>query len=471
MSFILMSVMSLVPLSLGMSYKMMFKIKLTNAVVVFMIFMSLWQLDVSVLYGNDIFNQETIYFLFKLFRIGSIMLPPAFLYVGYVALKYLSNEEGNWMKWVINKYTVGVYYCWSIFIYIINWTDLGTLGLKEIHGFGSANIVLYPIYGEWGILFINHIKLLIVSIILTLLASRRVIDKYVKFNLTSFSLTFILTYIIGVLNLKPGTFIYSSQIAVMLFSIFIFFIFVNMSTKMIKETNKILIRKEQEEQIELSTSGLIHEIRNPLTIVKGYSELLAGNNELDVKVKGMVGSIRMAGAHMSSIVTNYKQFINSGKLNLEETDIMEIIEEAIVLTSIQTTETNVSISPPEGNPIVAKIDKDKMRQVFMNLINNSIEAMEKKEQKIIKIRTKRNNNDIHIIFTDTGSGIPEMKWGKIFIPFHTTKDTGMGLGLSICQRIIHSHGGNIEILKSNDKGTEIKITIPIVHYEKLMLNS
>ena len=123
------------------------------------------------------------------------MLPPAFLYVGYVALKYFSNEEGNWMKWVINKYTVGVYYC-SLYLFISsNWTDLGTLSLKEIHVFGSANIVLYPIYGEWGILFINHIKLLIVSIILTLLASRRVIDKYVKFNLTSFSLTFILTYI------------------------------------------------------------------------------------------------------------------------------------------------------------------------------------------------------------------------------------------------------------------------------------
>ena len=82
MSFILMASMSLVPLFFGMSCKMMFKTKLTNAMVVFMIFMSLWQLDVSFLYGNDIFTQETIYFLFRLFRIGSIMLPPAFFMSG-----------------------------------------------------------------------------------------------------------------------------------------------------------------------------------------------------------------------------------------------------------------------------------------------------------------------------------------------------------------------------------------------------
>lgn len=469
MSFLLMAVMSLVPLFLGMSCKMMFKIKLTNAMVIFMIFMSLWQLDVSVLYSSDIFNQETVFFLFRLFRIGSIMLPPAFLYVGYIALKYLSKQERYWMKWIINRYTIGIYYVWSLFIYVINWTDLGVLGLQEIRGIGGVNVLLYPIYGAWSILFTNHIKLLIVSILLTLLASRKVIDKYVKLYLTLFSFAFLLTYIVGVLNLRPATFIYSSQIAVMFFSIFMFFIFVNMSTKMIKETNKILIRKEQEEQIEISTSGLIHEIRNPLTIVKGYSELLAGNDDLDLKVKGMVGSIRMAGAHMNSIVTNYKQFINCGKLNVEETNIMEIVKEAILLTSIRTKENNVTILLQDGKNIAARIDKDKMRQVFINLINNSIEAMEQKGQKIIKIGTKRSNNDIHIVFTDTGSGIPEGKWSQIFTPFHTTKDAGMGLGLSICQRIINSHGGTIKISKSDEKGTEFKITLPIIHYEKLML--
>jgi len=462
-----MAAMSLVPLFLGMSSKIMIKTKMTNAMIMFMIFISLWQLDVSFLYSLDLFSQDVIFFMFRLLRIGSIMLPPAFLYVGYVAIKYLTKENGNWLKWIINKYTLAAYYCWSLFVYIINWSDLGVLGLDKIKGYENIN-VLYPIYGEWSGLFANHIKLLIVSILLTLLASRKVVDNYVKLFLTLFSLTFLLTYSVGVMNLQASTFIYSSQIAVMIFSIFIFFTFVHMNTKMFKESNKILKRKEQEEQIEITTSGLIHEIRNPLTIMKGYSELLARYEELDTKAQGMVSQIQMAGAHMNSVVLNYNEFIKSGKISTEETDIIEIIQEAMVLTSIKAKEKDVAIELKKGKPTIARVDKDKIRQVFINLINNSIDAMEGKELRQIKIRVTSNSNDINIFFNDTGSGIPEERWSQIFTPFHTTKETGMGLGLSICQRILNSHGGSIEIVKSSDKGTEMKVTIPVIYYERIV---
>ncbi|OXM85779.1 sensor histidine kinase [Paenibacillus rigui] len=466
MNFILMAAISLVPLFLGMSSKMMFKTKLTNAMLLFMVFISLWQLDVSLLYSSDLLRYDIIFFLFKLFRVGSIMLPPAFLYVGYMALKYLSKDEGSWLKWVINKYTIGAYYCWSIFVYILNWSELGITGLNHINGLGSS--VLYPLYGEWSSLFANHIKLLVISIVLTLIVSRKVLDKYVRHFLTYFSLTFLLTYAVGVLNLQARTFIYSSQIAVLIFSIFIFFVFVHMSTKMIIESNQIFKRKEQEEQIEVTTSGLIHEIRNPLTIMKGYSEILAKNEALDSKAKGMIYQIQMAGSHMNSIVSNYNEFIKSGKIIAEEADLIEIIKEAILLTSIRTKEKNVSILLKEDKHIIAKVDKDKLRQVFINLINNSIEAMEEKETRLIKIHTVIHSNEIHISFADTGSGIPVEKWSQIFTPFHTTKEAGMGLGLSICQRILNSHGGHIEIVHSNEHGTEIKVAIPVVHYEKIV---
>ncbi|WP_167357162.1 sensor histidine kinase [Paenibacillus pectinilyticus] len=430
--------------------------------------MSLWQLDVSVLYSNDLISNDQIFFLFKLFRIGSIMLPPAFLYVGYVSLNYLTKEEAKWMKWIINKYTLSVYSAWSLFIYVVNWTDFGVVGLKKLVGLSSQIAVLYPVYGEWGGLFVNHIKLLVVSILLTLITSRKVTDKYVKNFLTLFSLTFLLTYMIGVLNLQQSSFIYSSQIAVMFFSIIIFFVFVNMSTKMIRETAQILKRKEKEEQIEISTSGLIHEINNPLTVVKGYSDLLSRNEQLDMSVKGMVSQIKIAGAHMNSIISNYNQFIKSGKINATETDVLEVIKESLDLTSIKIKEKNVHIVLKESKNMVVTIDKDKVRQVFMNLINNSIEAMEEKEHKVVQIEAYMNNNEIHILFTDTGSGIPAKEWDRIFAPFHTTKETGMGLGLSISQRIINSHGGYIEISKSSEAGTEIKVTLPMMQYEEIV---
>ncbi|KRF04838.1 hypothetical protein ASG89_21300 [Paenibacillus sp. Soil766] len=440
---------------------MLFKTKLTNAMVLFMFFMSIWQLDVSVLYSNDVMNKDSILFLFQLLRIGSIMLPPAFLYVGYISLKYLSKDEAKWMNLIINKYTLMAYGLWSVFIYIINWTDLGVLGLKSIQGIGNQVTILYPIYGEWGSLFVNHIKLLIVSILLTLIASRKVADKYVRNFLTLFSLTFLLTYMIGVLNLQAGTFIYSSQIAVMMFSIIIFFIFVHMSTRMIRDTSQILKRKEKEEQIEISTSGLIHEMNNPLTVVKGYSDLLSRNEELDGSAKGMINHIGIAGDHMNSILINYNQFIKSGKIQTEEADILDVLKESIALTSIHTQEKNVSIEFISHKNIIVSIDRDKVRQVFINLINNSMDAMEKSVRKVLKIDYYTKNNEIHILLTDTGSGIPEEDWDHIFTPFHTTKKTGMGLGLSISQRIINSHGGYIEIVNSTEEGTQLKVIMPL----------
>ncbi|MBP3966661.1 HAMP domain-containing histidine kinase [Paenibacillus sp. DLE-14] len=442
---------------------MLFKTKLTNAMLVFMVFMCLWQLDVSVLYSLDILDQAGILVLFKLLRIGSIMLPVAFLYVGYVTLKYQIKENVKWMNWIINKYTLGIYGAWSLFIYAVNWTTYGVTGLITIPG--GTTTILYPVYGEWGALFVNHIKLLIVSIVLTLISSRKISDNYLRSFLTSFSLTFLFTYMIGVLNLKAGTFIYSSQIAVMFFSIFIFFIFVRLSTKIIRETSQILKRKAKEEQIEINTSGLIHEIGNPLTVVNGYSALLTQNEQLDPRAKGMVNQITVAGSHMSSIITNYDQFIKSGKINRADTDIMEVIQEALVLTSIRIKEKNVIMDLSEQRRMAASMDKDKMRQVFTNLINNSIEAMEGKERKVIKITIFSKNNEGTIIFADTGAGVAREEWDRIFTPFHTTKDTGMGLGLSISQRILNSHGGYIEILKSDASGTEFKVSIPLIDYK------
>ncbi|GAA4867789.1 hypothetical protein GCM10023310_54300 [Paenibacillus vulneris] len=130
---------------------------------------------------------------------------------------------------------------------------------------------------------------------------------------------------------------------------------------------------------------------------------MAGNDELNTKVKDMVTQIQVAGSHMNSVITHHEQFIKSGKIHASETEITEIIKEALVLTSIKTKENNVHIDLIEEKQVTAIIDKDKIRQVFINLINNSIVAMEGKEHKSITIRTSRNNNEIHILFAQTAA--------------------------------------------------------------------
>ena len=123
---------------------------------------------------------------------------------------------------------------------------------------------------------------------------------------------------------------------------------------------------------------------------------------------------------------------------------------------------NIEIDIPEDIPMVM-IDKDQMKICFINIILNSIQAMPKGGSLTIKARPNSNDANLDIIFTDTGAGIDIQDMDKIFDPYFTTKDVGIGLGLALTKKIINEHKGEIFIFSRPGVGTNVTIRLPLIN--------
>ncbi|MFC4769558.1 PAS domain S-box protein [Effusibacillus consociatus] len=242
MPYTLMFAICAVPLTLGIAMIVLFrKSKFTIALFGFMLSISVWQLDVAVLYSYGILSLETIDFLFRLFRFGTVMLAPALLTVAYIASREMSSEGviDRTCRLVLNKYVVMAFYLWSVIVYLAGWSDKG---IKDVHLIeNSSTNLLYPTYGEWGWTFKLYLILLLISILISLFASLKVTDLYLRSFLILFVWAMVVTYLIGILNMSEKTIAFSSGIAVMLHSIVIFVAFIRMHANMIREMNASLL--------------------------------------------------------------------------------------------------------------------------------------------------------------------------------------------------------------------------------------
>lgn len=467
MNFILMAIIAVVPLVLGVSIVTLFgKSKFTVSVVLFLFFISIWQLDVSVLYASPFFRTETIEFLFRLLRFGSVMLPPIFFYVGYTAFWEASGgKENRLIRLIMHRYVVMLYFAWSLLVYILNWTDGNFTHLQAIRS-TEGMTVLYPAYGTFAGLFNWHIKLIIFSIIVAFGVSFKVKEKHMRRFFVFFIASYFVTYMVGLMNLKINTFVYSGQVAVMIFSILNFLVYIHMHRSLTKEINLIQLRKRNSETLEYSTSGLIHELKNPLSTIKGFAELLPRAQELNPKSAVMVENIRIAGNHLHSIILNFNDFIRSGRLSVQDTDLLEVLQEAEAMTAIRTEEKGIHLSKGiHSREFHLPADKDKLRQVIINLIHNSIEAMPANHpEPRIELDLYEENNNFCITVEDNGSGIPANTQARLFTPFETSKEGGTGLGLAISLRIVNSHGGTIDLVRTGPGGTLFKISLPKQHH-------
>ncbi len=137
-----------------------------------------------------------------------------------------------------------------------------------------------------------------------------------------------------------------------------------------------------------------------------------------------------------------------------------LLEEVVSLVKHDCRERNIIAEfADKGHPLYFEGDKDKLKQVFLNLAKNAIEAMA--EGGRLHIRSKKKNGFIETTISDEGCGIPECDRDKIFSPFFTTKEQGTGLGLSISKSIVEAHEGSSFTMKSKEgKGTTFRITMP-----------
>ncbi len=222
--------------------------------------------------------------------------------------------------------------------------------------------------------------------------------------------------------------------------------------------------KAIESQIELRdklsslgeiSAGIAHELRNPMGVIAGYTKLLS--KKIDAALKPTVDAISQEIIAMNRIISDFLSFARPVELNLSDIDLKAIIEYCVMATAEERNDIDLQLVV-DNLPRI-KGDEVLIRQAFINLIQNSLDAMPQGGELVIKAFL-RSPDFIDITVTDTGHGISEDLKDKIFLPFFTTKEKGTGLGLAIVHKIVISHGGSIYI-DSSDKGSVFRLRLPV----------
>ncbi|WP_152403698.1 ATP-binding protein [Paenibacillus cellulositrophicus] len=222
-----------------------------------------------------------------------------------------------------------------------------------------------------------------------------------------------------------------------------------------------MFRSEKLKIVGELAAGMAHEIRNPLTTLKGFIHL---SKSQSYNIGPWVDIITNEITRMNELTAEFLQFSKPHLGNIRPEPISHCVERARNLTESQVTSRGHSISMENvSDSVMVEMERDKIVQVLINLVRNAIEAMEQPGH--IHIQVQQTNSMVTIDVSDTGKGIPEDLLPKIFDPFYTTKEEGTGLGLSICHKIIQDHNGTLTVKSMESEGSVFTITLPVLTEE------
>jgi two-component system, sporulation sensor kinase A len=225
-----------------------------------------------------------------------------------------------------------------------------------------------------------------------------------------------------------------------------------------KKSQEMLINTEKLSIAGQLAAGIAHEIRNPITAIKGFIQLINYNmNEYKDYFSIMVSEIERIEHILSELLILAKPQVTK----FEQKEIYGLFNQIITLLDTQAILNNVEIITAfQPGELYVQCDTNQLKQVFINFIKNAIEAMPNGGQLVIQIK-KVNEAKLNIRFIDEGIGMSEETLSKLGQPFYTTKDKGTGLGYMISKNIIENHFGELTIFSEPLKGTTIDVYLPI----------
>ncbi|MFH1387426.1 MAG: ATP-binding protein [bacterium] len=226
----------------------------------------------------------------------------------------------------------------------------------------------------------------------------------------------------------------------------------------LKKNQEQVQRSEKLAAIGTTTAGIAHELKNPLTYLLTIASTMTANWDNPSFKESVKKMFPSEVARMKLIIDGLSDFSKSHELRLAPVDLGIIFDRAIALLSFEARKNNVSFVKEFSSP-KAIADKDRLIQVFINIIANAIQAMWDKGGKI-NISAISEGDIAKISIADNGPGMPEETVKKVFDPFFTTKETGTGLGLSITKKIIDEHNGKLEVKSKVGVGTTFTICLP-----------
>jgi signal transduction histidine kinase len=229
----------------------------------------------------------------------------------------------------------------------------------------------------------------------------------------------------------------------------------------LRQTQAQLVQSAKLAAIGELAANIAHEINNPLTAVLGFASYLAERVGEGQPMREELDLIQEEAARARDIVRDLLDFSRQREFAVEPADLNLVLQQTIGMVRRQGRLDNVSVHELYARDLpLAEIDVARMKQVFLNIVNNAVYAMS--SGGALTVRTTAADGSIRVEFTDTGSGISPENLSRIFDPFFTTKPavSGTGLGLSVSLGIVQSHGGTIEVKSEPGKGSTFIIKLP-----------
>ncbi|KAB7671297.1 PAS domain S-box protein [Bacillus sp. B1-b2] len=225
-----------------------------------------------------------------------------------------------------------------------------------------------------------------------------------------------------------------------------------------KRTEEVLHRQDKLAAVGQLAAGVAHEIRNPLTSIKGYTEFLS-LDEQDSTKNEYFTIILDEIDRVNAIVEEFMLLSKPSELHLEKKSILPIIEQVSTILDYQLRKSKIALDIiHEEELYMVECDGNKLKQVFLNFMKNAIEAMPQGGN--LSVHIKKVQEEIHILFKDSGIGMSKEQVKRIGEPFYTTKNNGNGLGLMVSFKIIENLHGKVYIDSEEGKGTSFHITLP-----------
>ena len=227
-----------------------------------------------------------------------------------------------------------------------------------------------------------------------------------------------------------------------------------------------LLENEKYAALGQMAAGIVHEVKNPLTTIKGFIQLLERNiaKKDPEEVKDYLKVINKEIDRVNNLLKDFLQYAKPSTPKFALCNFNQIILDMGILLESQCAAKGIQFKKDlEAAPLEGYCDTNQITQVILNICLNAIDSMAHSPKKILTINTFTDAQYIYVVVKDTGCGMSKEQMEKIFDPFYTTKEHGTGLGLSVCYKIIENHSGKIIVESEINQGTKVSIILPKIH--------
>ncbi len=232
----------------------------------------------------------------------------------------------------------------------------------------------------------------------------------------------------------------------------------------IRQLQEEVLKKDKMAAIGHLAAGVAHEVRNPLSSIKGYATYFGSLFPKDSENRKAAQVMTSEVDRLNRVISELLEMTRPADIKLSPVNLTQLLDSSLRLVKQEADAAKVTITTHIDVGLDAvSVDPDRLTQALINLYVNAIQAMP--QGGVLDVRAGLTSHEFVITVIDTGSGLPPDAQARIFDPYYTTKTTGTGLGLAIVQKIIEAHGGTIDIEHTGPEGTAFVLRIPLINKE------